>query len=922
MQRVFTFLFCFVLFVIPHLGLAQQQLDGKVLDSLHQAPLEGANIRLFNLKDSLLASTVANSKGGFSLEMKAGASSLQVNFVGYKEQKLAITKELLQKPLLIVLAFNTTNLGEIEISAPEPLVKVMGDTTQFSASAYTTEPYADADALIVQLPGVEVDEEGNVLVQGEQVQRIIVDGKEFFSSDPRIALKTLPADVIDKIQIIDEKSEESRFTGFDDGNRKKIINIVTKPNRRHGHFGRATAAYGNQERYNTGGNINFFSGPRRLSVMGVANNVNQRNFSMAEIGAQEEKRGSRNRSGGGGPGNALTNNLAVNYNNEWWEKLKVNANYTINGRNSQVSRLVNREMLIGANANRFTQRQSESNSENNSHRANFKLEYEIDSNQSLTFTPNFSIQKTNNINSSNNETQLKTEEPINASQRNNENRNQNFNFSGSFNYRLKLGKVGRTISLGVNGSMNSNKSLAQTLSFNQFFEDYILDRIDTVNNESNNYGDGNGITGRVAYTEPLTPKSRLQANYSLRNTHNYANRETFEFLAETGQFSELNRQLSNEFQNDYLYHSGGISYQINNEPLIFDFGVDVQRAQLQNQRFFPDEDHVAIDFNSYLPKINLTYRFSKHENVRIDYHTATRAPSINQLQDVINNQNPLHIRTGNAHLKQEYQHRFRGNYRRVNPETGANFSISTVLDLSSNKIVNSTIIAVTDTLLAPEVVLGKGAEFTRPENIDGYYTARATVTFGVPITSLKLNVNTNTGIHHNHDIGLLNNQVSFSNTYGINQRLSVNSRISQKLLFSVSYSGNYSVVHNNTNEEASYNYYNQTLRNDFTCIFWKGVRINSSINYNYNTGRDNGYEQSFVIWNASVGKKLLKKEEAEIALSVYDLLNKSVNVSRTVNERYIEDEQSNMLNQYFILSITYNLRKFSGGGKRNSRTQL
>lgn len=925
MQRIFTFLlFATTLFITRVYG--QQKLEGRVVDSLTSESLQGAGLRLVNTRDSLIANQVSQPNGAFSLAVPPGQYTLIVNFIGYKTQRVPVQMGSENRQLTVRLPLDVTALDAIDIVAPIQDVVLKGDTTEFNAAAFPTEPYADADALITQLPGIELDEEGNVLAQGEKVQRIIVDGKEFFSSDPRIALKTLPADIIDKIQLIDEQSEQARFTGFDDGNRRKVINIVTKPDRRHGYFGRMAGAFGNTERYNTGGYMNFFDGDRRVSLNLVSNNVNQNNFSMAEIGVEDQGRGSRGGRGGrgsrygggagGGTGNAVTNNISLNYTNEWQKKLKLNGDYTFNTRDNSINTIVNRETLLGRNANQLSYRNSDNNSINNSHRANINFEYDIDTNQRLTFRPNIRFQQNDRVSTTNSTTMLNTLEPLNASNRMNDNRNHNITFGGDLNYRLRLGKPGRTISLSANGSLNTNRGLAYNLSMNEFYTDYVLGRTDTVNNENNNYSYGNGITGRVAYTEPLGEKSRLQANYSIRNTTNYSNRETFEFLAETGQFSELNRQLSNEFNNDYVYHSGGLGYQFSWEPLLFDFGLDFQKARLQNERIFPDETVTLRDFGSYLPSANLTYRFSREKQLRFEYNTATSAPSIYQLQDVINNQNALNIRAGNPFLKQEYQHRFRVNFRRATPQTGANLEVNGQFDFSNNSIVNGTWIAERDTLIAPGILLGKGGNFSRPENIDGYYNVRASVTYGTPVKPLKINVSVNSEAYHNHDIGLLNQLTSYSNTYGFRQRLAVNSRISQKLLFSVSYTGNYSIVRNNMNEGLSYNYYNQTLRNDFTWIFWKGVRVNSSVMYNYNTGLAAGYDQQFILWNASIGKKLFKREEAEITLSAYDLLNKNINISRDISESYIEDSQSNMLRQYFMLGFTYNLRKFGGGGGR------
>ncbi|WP_373274987.1 outer membrane beta-barrel protein [Parapedobacter tibetensis] len=646
-------------------------------------------------------------------------------------------------------------------------------------------------------------------------------------------------------------------------------------------------------------------------------------------GGGRNNRGGRDRNGpsgaGGGRGINNTNNISANFNNEWLdERLDFNANYSFSSTNNTTNSLTNREYLIGTNANQFNTQNVESGSVNYSHRTNMRIRFDIDSNQRIDFRPNLSFQQNNRNSFSNNSTALANNDPVNASIRNNDNENFNFNFSGSFDYRLRLGKPGRTVSLSANGSANSNEALAQTYSLNEFFKEQTLTRVDTVSNQSNTDGYGNGITGRLAYTEPLGQNGRIQANYSLRNTANYSNRETFEFLAETGQLGELNTRLSNEFRNDYTYHSGGLSYQIaKRDSFSFDIGMDFQDARINNNRTFPNTIVTASHFTSYLPSADFTYRFSRDKRLNISYNTATNAPSINQLQDVINNQNPLNIRTGNANLKQEYGHRFNLRFNRVNRESGSNFSANLNAEFANNHIVNSTYIANADTLIAPDVLLGAGGQFTRPENIDGYYEVRANTTYGTPIKSLKINLNLSTNVYHNHDIGLINQAETYSNSYGINQRIGINSRFGQHLVVGLSYAGNYSIARNNSNADLSYNYYNQIIRNDIAYTFWKGVRVASSIYYNYNQGLAEGYDQQFALWNASIGKKLFKREEAEITLSAYDLLNQNTNVNRSISERYIQDTQNNTLQRYFLLGFTYNLRHFGGGGgpqgRRSSR---
>lgn len=911
-------------------GFAQTKISGVVKDSLTTSSLMGARIEVRSAADSLIRSTSTGEEGTFLFaNIPNGSYTLKVHFVGFKifQKDFTLNTSNSSEQFEVLLPLDMTLLDPVDINVEPPMVVLKGDTTEFNAGSFTTEPYADADALIGQLPGAEIDGDGKLIFQGEEVQRIMVDGKEFFSTDPRIAMKTIPADIISKLQVIDEKSDQARFTGFDDGERKKIINIVTKPDRRHGYFGKIAGGYGNAEKYNTGGSYNLFNGDRRVSFNGVSNNVNQQDFSMESLAGGETLGQDRNRSrgrgrnnvGGGGSGLRNTNNIAMNYNNEWGDKLDLNANYSFNKTDSYTESMVNREYLIGNRSNQLSVRSLAASGKNLSHRANIRMEYEIDTNNSISFRPTIQYQKSDMISNSFNATSLETQEPVNTSLSDNQNDRNNVNLSGDFTYRRRLGKKGRSVSLSLNGSINSNKGLAYNLSMNEFYKDYILNRTDTVNNENNTYSDGNGVTGRLAYTEPVSEQSRIQVNYSIRNTNSYSNRETFEFLAETGQFDELNTQLSNEFRNDYIYHSGGVGYQYNVEDFRFDLGVDMQHAQLQNHQIFPDDRLNASHFNSYLPSASLTYRFSRSKDLQINYNTATNAPNINQLQNVMNNQNSLNIRTGNPDLKQEYGHRFSLRYKTVNRETSANFATNVDAELSNNQIVNSTFIAEKDTVLGPDLVLGQGGRLTKPENVNGYYRLRGNVSIGIPIEKLKINLSMNTGVFHTRDVGLINNAISYANSSGISQRVAVNSKISQKIIFSVSYGGNYSLVRNNMNPDLSYNFYNQNLRNDFTFIFTKGIRVSSTFNYNYNTGLTSDDSQSFILWNASVGKKLFSQQQGEIALSAYDILNTNTNISRNISEQFIEDRESNMLNQYFILSFTYNLRKFGGANQRRGQ---
>lgn len=940
MNKLLTFISFFTIMLLgiaffPDKGLGQSLVSGRVVDSLEQGPLIGAHIQLNTPQDSTIAETAAGEDGVFMFRgVAAGGYRIRVHFLGFEsvQKAIRITEGEDYQAGLIRMKPAAITLEEIRVVDKPMPVRIKEDTTEFNAGAFTTQPYADADELIKKLPGVEVEPDGTVKSEGEEIRRVLVDGKEFFGNDPGIAMKNLPADIIDKVQIIDDVNEQSRFTGFDDGDRVRTMNIVTRADKRNGYFGRATANMGNSDRYNAGGNINYFKGDTRLSVIGLSNNVNQQNFSMQDLsGAMGGGggRGGRGRGGGGGDrgmrnndffvgnnqGNTVTNSVGINYTDNWSDKLSVRGSYFYNGTNNDVDQLTNREYIIAGDDNQLNFQDYESVSKNYNHRVNLRMEYEIDSMNSVSFRPNISFQDFNRSNSTFSQTMLAGNQPVNSSDGNYTSDNNSYRFDGGLTYRHRFRKDGRTVSLDINGSSDRNEAVANNYAFNEYFEEGGDARMDTIDQLSNNLSDGWGFTSRLAYTEPLGASSRMQVNYSLRNTHSNADRDTYDYLLATGQYDQLNRDLTNRFRNDYLYHSGGLAYQFRKEKIGYELGLDYQRASLQNQRTFPDVLETSRTFTALLPEAQITYDFSDSRNLRFRYRTRTNAPSLNQLQDVIDNSNPLNLRDGNPDLVQEFNHNFSVRYRSFNRETSRNFFAFLSADFSSNKVVNSTFIARRDTTIRGDITLGAGGQYTRPENVDGYYAVRSFAGFGIPVEKLQLNLNFNTGLNYSRDIGLQNFIKTHTNNFGIYQGISVYSNINENIDYGLSTRINYNIIRNSLRPELNYNYYSQTVTANAGFIFWKGLRIRSDVNYNFNQGLSAGYDRQFMIWNAAVGYRLLKQRNAEITLSAFDLLNKNTNIIRNISEQYVEDVQTNILGRYFLLGFTYNLRKFGLGGE-------
>lgn len=902
---------------IPFQSIGQTAVKGTVYDNQTKRTLSDVTVRLLNSKDSLLTSNITDSLGVFTFsKLIAGNYNVRVAYLGFESESRTVRVQ--DKPIHLTFRLEPSEIAIDEILIThQQAVSIKGDTLEYDASRFKTAEYADADELVAQIPGVELDEEGNVKAQGEAVTKVVVDGKEFFSTDPRIALKTLPADIIDKVQIIDEKSERARFSGFDDGQRNKVINIVTKPDRRHGYFGRLLGAKGDGDKFSGSGQINSFNGNKRYSVNVMGNNINETGFQ--EMGRGRSRRGNSNTE----RGLSDTYALAGSFNNSYLEeKMEVSADYSFNHSQTLTHVMSDIEYLIGARANQFQVQDRQSESKNIQHNANARIRWEIDSANRLDFRPNISFTSADRENITFSNTSKERTQLINQSDRSGNNSNTNFNIGGNLTFMHRFKKSGRTVSLDLSGNKSHNDALGLNLATTEYYKDAVLERIDTNNNRSLTEGYGSGFRSQLSYTERLTQYSRLQGNFSFRNTASFSDRETFEFLAETGQLGELRDRLSNEFRNDYNYHSGGLSYLYNKrDTLRVQVGLNYQHGIRNNHRTVPIDLKTKADFASFLPDFTLVYYFSKSKNVEFNYNTATNTPGINQLQDFINNENELRISNGNQDLNQEYSHRFRLQYRNINRETGRSWTTNINMNYTNDKIVNSVL--MTDTLLNlfDDVVLGAGGQYSVPINVNGAYDFRLQNNLGLPLNVIKANLNLNTNLFLNRNLAELNYERVVSKRYGLTQTIGMNSTFSRKYIIGLNYRFNANYTDNPTSTLTHYKVINHSLSNNIHVEFLKSMVFTSNLSYFYNGGINNQVGIATTIWNASLGYRVFKRKNAEISLKGFDLLNNAKNINRQVNELSASNITSNTLNRYFLLSFTYNLRQFGGraasSGPRN-----
>lgn len=894
------------------------QIIGTVIDSTSKSPVEGAYVAVTKTAPGAKPEYVTTDVNGkFAITVNQESYLVKVSYLSYNDSERTIrVVGSIQDAGTFLLTEAVSTLKEVKVVGAVTPMEQKGDTTQFNAAAFKTNPDATTEDLIQKMPGITVTN-GTVTAHGETVNRVLVDGKPFFGDDAALTLKSLPAEIVDKIEVFDKLSDQAQFTGFDDGSGQKTINIVTKSNRKVGQFGKVFAGYGLDNRYQAGGNVSFFNKNQRISVIGLTNNINQQNFSSQDLlGVSGNSGGGGNRGGGGGAaGNFLvgqqsgltgTNSFGLNYANKFGEKVDVTGSYFFN-RTSNNNFQTTNEDYYGRQLYKET---NNSGSTNINHRLNFRVEYAIDKKNMLIFTPRLSFQNNQSGTLKNGLTNLGDGTPLNSTDIDRSSKNDGYNFTNDLLFRHSFDKKGRTLSFNFNTQINDKNGTGNLYSKNQYFTNLEMPG-DTIDQRSYTSSNAVVLGGNFVYTEPVSSTGQLQFNYGLTVSNSNSDKETYNnTLLDANAYTQLDTLLSNSFDNRYTTNRAGLSYRYRKNNWSANLGMDFQNTGLYSEQLAPVMGKVDQSFTNFLPNAMITYRSKEGTQFRTFFRSSTNQPSISQLQNVVDNSNPLSLTAGNPNLKQEY----RSNLNMRYSIAGANrpFSLNAMIFLTqtNNAIVNSTFIAPELTTLPNGIVLEQGAKLTAPINLDGSWNARALLTYGKPVSKIKLNVNLTSGFNYVRSPGMINNIANYSNTYAYSQGLVLSSNVSENLDFTASYSGNYNVVRNSIQPNLNNNYYTSSISARVNWIFGKGFVVSSDVNNQSYRGLGAGFNQNFTLWNASVGKKFLKNNAGELKLTVFDILKQNNSIARNVTETFVQDVTSQVLTQYAMLTFTYTLRNF------------
>ena len=923
-----------------------------VLDAQSKQGIAGAIIDIAPAGKPEKAKQYISAYGGKTSlpAMSYGEYEISASFLGYqtKTEKVNITAANREK-ITIEISEEATNIETVVMQVQAIRASTKGDTISYNAGAYKVASDADVEGLLKKMPGITVSN-GTVEAQGETVKKIFVDGKEFFGEDVSTALNSLPAQAVKSVEVVNKLSDNAEFSGMDDGQGYKALNIVTHENMRQGVFGKVYGGYGYQEetdditnehKYMFGGNVNYFSGSSRLSAIGMLNNINQQNFSFEDIMGVSGEGGGQGGGMGRGvgqymvrPQNGIANvgSVGLNYSNAWGKKdaLKLQASYFFNQTHTRnLSELIRWYEAPLANQGTLTENGYSDNT-NSNHRLNLRLDWRINENHSIMSRTNLSLQGYDPFSHTDGLQKGAEGSGIyNIINRGSEGGGNGSRFSEFLQYRVKLGKkMGRLLT--IDGNIN-------TRNYNNDSKSYSVEKTDVAYNEAgeiiaanpimrylNTINDSKNINAgtTLSYSEPLSKTTQLTARYSLNLSNQKSDKDTWNF-GTNDQYTngELDPKLSSYQTSDYITHSAGPGFRYTKDRNTVILNVNYQYSTLKGVIDSETSQRIKHSYNDITYFFMGNFNINRQNSIRMFVTSYTDNPGIWQLQNILNISDAQNVSRGNENLNPAYAHRVNFHYNHTNLEKGRTFMWMFSFNATQDYMASSTYTNEDTTGTMRDIASELGYTPTRYstyENVDGQMSIRTHFNLGVPLNFMKCNFNIMAGVNYSKTPSLVNGERNMASNMGYDARAVLSSNISENVDFTFSWNGTYNQANNSLATGGGKNeYFNHTASGTLKAVFWKGFTFTASANYVQYIGYTNDYNDAYTLCNAYIGKKIFRNQLGEILIGVNDIFNQNTAFTRTTGSGYTQNAWNSIIGRYYTIQFTYNLRVFGKKGSRN-----
>ncbi len=926
-MKKLTALFLLGFFYITS-AYAQNSIKGTIADTLNKQNLANSAVSVLRVKDSVLIKFTRSDKDGkFELNnLPSGKHLLMITYPSFADYFDVV--DLSEKPNMevgtIKMTLKSRLLEDVFVRTKIAAMRLKGDTIEYKADSFKVSPGASVEEMLRKLPGLQVDKDGNITAQGEKVEKVLVDGEEFFGDDPTMATKNLQAEAIDKVQVFDKKSDQAAFTGIDDGKKTKTINLTMKENRKKGYFGKAELKGGLEDRWSNMLMANAFKGKRKLSGYGIMSSTGATGLGWGDREKYGEGSGVEFNAdegyfmiGGGddefndwngnfsGEGIPKSYSAGINYGNKYnTDRQTVNGSYRYNKIITDGTGSTFSQSILPTNVFNTTEKRSFYNNRER-HSANGTYDWNIDSFTSAKIVVRgyTGLQHSN----SNFLSQLMDSSGtlVNTNLRRNYSTGDNKSFNTNFILRHRFKKVGRTISLSVDEQYRDNNSEGTLFSIANFYEKTgLLKRIDTTDQQKINNSVVSGYNGRLAYTEPILKNTFLELSYALRLTQSEAEKLSYSKNI-TGKYEVFDSLYSNHYDFRVLTNTGGAMFRYNSKKYTVAAGGDIGISNFKQTDLIKDTTKL-YNYTNLFPRANLQYKFNANSRVSLNYNGNTRQPTIEQIQPVRDNTNVLNIAIGNPNLKQEFRHSFNLGYNFYKVLTQKNFYSNINFSTVSNAISTNEFTATSgDTI---------GKRTFQYINVNGNYNGGLYAGYGMKIKKYDFNINLGLNMNINHYNNVINNikNASDNRSYGVN--FSIYKFKEKKYNFqyysNVSFNKSVSSVKSNYKQQ----YYTQSHNLNMNLTLPAKFELNSNVNANFREKLSaSDQNNNVVLWNAYFGRKLLKDDKAMIRIEGYDILNQNKGFNRFISANTLTERTYETLSRYFMLAFVWNFTKTPGG---------